>query len=173
MCDIKTTGTGSQWEMDVRIANILTAVLIVVLAVLATDAGAEEKIYRWVDENGAVHFGDMPPDNAAAEQITVVPDTVSVVPPSAGTAGTPAAPQPSYAEQLRQERAEKRREAEAQQKALDEACAQRKKLVAELEPSPRVIVKNEDGTISRLPDDVRLKTLDEAKAFIAANCNKK
>ena len=177
MCDIKTYTIGSQWEKDVRIANILAAVLIVALAFLASDAGAEEKIYKWVDETGAVHFGDMPPDNAAAEKIKVTPDTVSTVPPSAATsgvdAGAPPEPQPSYAEQLRQERAEKRKEREEQQQQLAKACEQNRKLVAELEPSPRVIVETKDGEVKRLDDDLRIKTLDEARAFIATNCDKK
>jgi len=162
--------------MDVRIANIMTAVLIVALAILATDAGAEEKIYRWVDENGAVHFGDMPPDNAAAELIKVAPDTVSVEPSSPATAGSDAAapvePQPSPGEQLRAERAEARKEREAQQQEIATACEKAQKLVSELEPSPRVIVKTEDGKIERLDDSVRLETLDKARTFIAENCDK-
>lgn len=162
--------------MDVRIANIMTAVLIVALAILATDAGAEEKIYKWVDENGEVHFGDMPPENIAAEQVMVLPDTVSVEPSSStttnGESATPAVPQPSYAEQLRQERAKNRKEREENERILAEACAQRRTLVSQLEPSTRVIVRNEDGTISRLDDNVRMETLNEANSFIAENCDK-
>lgn len=163
--------------MDVRIANMMAAALIVALAILATDAGAEEKIYRWVDENGAVHFGDMPPDNVAAEQVRVVPDTVSVQPSSAATTGaeaaTPQEPQPSLGEQIREERAEARRKAEAQQVEIAKACEKARKLVAELEPSPRVIVKTKDGEVKRLDDNTRLETLDEARTFIAENCDKK
>jgi hypothetical protein len=34
------------------------------------------------------------------------------------------------------------------------------------------MVEYEDGTVVRLDDNERLKTLDEAKAYIAENCNK-
>jgi len=156
--------------MDVRIANFTTAVLIVVLAILATDAGAEEKIYKWVDENGAVHFGDMPPDNTAAEQVRVVPDAVSAAPVESAA---PADTQPSYVDQLREERATARKEREAQQQELAKQCEAQQKLVSELEPSPRVLVQMKDGTVARLDDHVRLKTLEEAQAFIDANCKKK
>lgn len=163
--------------MEVRIATIMTTVLIMALATPATDAGAEEKIYRWVDDSGAVHFGDMPPDNVAAEQITVTPDTASVTASAQDAAGDPSAPpaepQPSYAEQLRKERADMRKMREEEQKKMAEECAKQRKLVAELEPSPRVIVKTEDGQIERLSDDLRIKTLDEAKTFIEVNCNTK
>jgi len=162
--------------MDVRIANIIIAVLLMTLSGMATDAGAQEKIYRWVDENGEVHFGDTPPQNGTAEQIEVVPDTVSTVPPASpandAESGAPAEAMPSEAEQLRQERAEQRRQREAQAKELAKACEQQQKLVDDLEPSPRVIVKMKDGTVTRLDDDVRLKTLQEARDFIAKNCNK-
>jgi hypothetical protein len=177
MCDIKTYTIGSQWEKDVRIANILAAVLIVALAFLASDAGAEEKIYKWVDETGAVHFGDMPPDNVAAKQIEVVPDTVSVPPSSAAAEGADAAKsgelQPSLGEQLRAERAQAREERAAQQEQLAKECEKARKLVAELEPSPRVIVQTKDGQIERLDDDVRLENLNEARTFITENCDKK
>ena len=36
-----------------------------------------------------------------------------------------------------------------------------------------LFVKTEDGEIKRLDDNVRLETLNEAKAFIAENCDKK
>jgi len=162
--------------MEVRIANIMIAVLVMALAILATDAAAEETIYRWVDENGGVHFGDTPPENATTEQVSVIPDTISQAPPSSAASGAepqaPVEPQPSYAEQLRQERAEKRKEREEQQRILAEACAQRRTLVAQLEPSTRVMVQMEDGTVTRLDDNVRLETLHEAKSFIDKNCDK-
>ena len=51
-------------------------------------------------------------------------------------------------------------------------CAQRRTLVSQLEPSSRVMVKMEDGTVTRLDDNIRLETLNEAKTYIANNCEK-
>lgn len=160
-----------------RIAKMMIVVLIMVLASLATDAMAEEKIYRWVDANGQVHFGDTPPGNAATEEVTILQDTVGAAPSTEAAPSdqskTLEEPQPSYAERLREERYEKRKEREEQERVTAEACAQRQTLVSQLEPSTRVMVKMDDGTVTRLDDDKRLEILDEAKSFIANNCNKK
>jgi hypothetical protein len=158
-----------------RIVTIMTAVLIASLANSATDAMADEEIYRWVDENGVVHFGDMPPENSNAELLSVEQRKSSDTPSTSGSAAAEpdqfAEPQPSIAQQLRDERSLKRKEFEENKKMKDEACAQRRSIVAQLEPSTRVMIKLEDGTVTRMDDDLRLETLNEAKNFIAENCN--
>ncbi|HEY5775217.1 MAG TPA: DUF4124 domain-containing protein [Xanthomonadales bacterium] len=158
-----------------RIVTIMTAVLIATLANLATDAMAAEEIYRWVDENGVVHFGDMPPENGNVEQVTIEQSKINEDAYAPGTAAAEpdalAEPQPSLAQQLRDERALKRKEFEENKKITEEACAQRRSIVAQLEPSTRVMVKTEDGTVTRMDDDLRLETLNEAKKYIAENCN--
>jgi hypothetical protein len=41
----------------------ITTGLLIALASLATMAGETERVYRWVDENGQVHYGDsIPPE---------------------------------------------------------------------------------------------------------------
>ncbi len=159
-----------------RIANIIMPVLIATLANLAVDAMAGEEIYRWVDENGVVHFSSEPPQNTSAEQITIQQDKIPAPTSSSAsdaTAGdTLAEPELSPAEQERAAREKKRTEMQEQKKAIAAACEQNKKIVAQLEPSTRVMVQNEDGTVSRMDDNVRLETLDKAKTYIAENCDK-
>ena len=159
-----------------RIAQTILMLLIVAFAILATDAIAEDEIYRWVDENGVVHFGDRPPANAEADQVSIQTSKISnTAPASDAAAGGPyaaSASEPSVAQQLRDARAEKRAEAAEKEKIVAEACAQRRTIVSQLEPSTRVIVQLEDGTVTRMDDDVRLETLNEAKAYISANCEK-
>ena len=49
-------------------------VLGVALMLSAAIAHAQQKVYKWVDEDGVVHFSDSPPDDsAAAETITTAP----------------------------------------------------------------------------------------------------
>ena len=159
-----------------RIAQMILVLLIVTLAMLATDAVAEDEIYRWVDENGVVHFGDRPPASGDADQVSVQTSKISNTAPSSdSTAQSPYAPsasEPSVAQQLRDARAEKRAEAAEKERIVAEACAQRRTIVSQLEPSTRVMVQLEDGTVTRMDDDVRLETLNEAKAYISANCEK-
>lgn len=60
--------------MVTRRALIAAAVpaLLLALTTVAGTAGATE-IYRWVDAQGTVHFGDNPPSDGRVEQIEVRP----------------------------------------------------------------------------------------------------
>lgn len=139
-----------------------------------TGALAKDEVYRWVDENGVVHFGDQPDAAANAEVIEIKesPATSGQAPAAATTgAGSNAdGAEPSYAQRLREERAAKRKEAAEQRKTVDGNCKRSREVVAQLEPSPRVNVTHEDGSVTRMDDDERLRVLNEAKAFIAENC---
>jgi len=63
-------------------------VLGVALMLGAAIAHAQQKVYKWVDEDGVVHFSDSPPDDsAAAETITTAPA------PTPSETRTPSMPQ--------------------------------------------------------------------------------
>ena len=159
-----------------RIATNIMAVLFATLLFLAMDVMAANEIYRWVDENGVVHFGEQPPEKGDAQSVSILESAGVDAQPSSDAARAnpedPLEPQPSVAQQRRDERAEKRAEKEENEKIIAEACAQRRTLVSQLEPSTRVMVRMEDGTFTRLDDNVRLETLNEAKTYIANNCKK-
>ncbi len=153
-----------------RITTILVTILIATSVLMATDAMAEDEIYRWVDENGVVHFGDRTEGRADVEKIDLKADS-DISPSSSAPASTDTS-QPSYAQQRRDERAKTRKAAAEKEKGLAEGCAHHRQLVSQLEPSTRVMVRYEDGTVVRMDDNERLKSLAESKAFIAENCNK-
>lgn len=44
--------------------------MCIVLMFLAMGAGAQQTVYKWVGEDGVVHFGETPPEGVAAERIT-------------------------------------------------------------------------------------------------------
>lgn len=156
-----------------RKATLYTAVLIAALVTTATDATAIDNVYRWVDEQGNVHFGDKPPENTKAEVIDIQPGPAISSQPVAETAPVATDAQPSRAQQQRDERATRRKEDAEQQQALAAGCAQRHQLVSQLEPSTRVMVKDiETGQVTRMDDNERLKVLGEAKVYIAENCKK-
>lgn len=51
-----------------------SALVVALVGLLATQAGpalAEGKIYTWTDEEGTVHYGDRPPRNAQAEEVSI------------------------------------------------------------------------------------------------------
>ena len=171
----KTERISSKKDTKMRTAIIFTAILITSLVLTAMDARADDEIYRWVDENGVVHFGDNPQGRADSEIIEIKnnPSGITPVNPTQATDSTPLEKPPlSAAQQQRADRAEKMKEAAAKKEAIAAGCEQRHQLVAQLEPSTRVIVEYEDGTIGRLDDNERLEMLNEAKTYIAEKCDK-
>ena len=154
-------------------AILYTVVLMAALVVSATDATAIDDVYRWVDEQGNVHFGDKPPEKAKAEVVDIQPSPTISAQPAVDPTSATAVEQTSRAQQQRDERAAKHKEDAQRQQAVAAGCAQRRQLVSQLEPSTRVMVKNvETGEVTRMDDNERLKQLGEAKAYIAGNCNK-
>lgn len=159
-----------------RIGIFFTAMIITVCTLWATQSAAQDEVYRWVDENGVVHFGDRAPKQQEAEVISI-PQTSGVSPQSPyGSKQAEAAdgqePQPSAAQQARDERFEARKEKEAKAEVIAKNCETARNVVSQLEPSPRVNVTHEDGTVTRMDDNERLEELARAKAFVAENCDK-
>ena len=165
-----------------RIAEIFIPVLFATLLLSAADSLAKDEVYRWVDENGVVHFGDRADGQAGAEQVDIqvsrdnssspYPTTESADPVQQAEPQPEPEPEPSYAQQRRDERAAKRQEAREKQEAIAARCEQSRQRVAKLEPTPRVLVRHEDGTVDRLDDNRRLEILAEAKNYIAEYCEK-
>lgn len=52
-----------------RVSTALTCLILI--AAPAWTSGQQAEIYRWVDEDGRVHFGDCPPQECPAESIAV------------------------------------------------------------------------------------------------------
>ena len=48
-----------------------TAALALLVGLAVSGAGAAERVYKWVDAEGVVHFGQQPPAEAKAEAIKV------------------------------------------------------------------------------------------------------
>ena len=156
-------------------STILVAIFLAAFVLTAPDAIAKDSVYRWVDDKGVVHFGDQPADAANAEKVDINPGEAESAPAASDVERDAIYAQPSEpsaAQQQRDERAKNRQEAAELKDAVDAGCKQRREIVAQLEPSTRVIVRGEDGEVYRLDDNERLKALDEAKAYIAVKCNK-
>lgn len=152
--------------------------IIVTALLLALSAPAiGQTIYRWVDREGVVHFGAQPPKGVEATLVSTAgasgglgvsaEDIRGQADPSA-TAGSK--PEVSYAEQRRRERMQRQEEVRKLQAERQGKCAEMERQRAALEPSPRVIINDEDGNPVRMDDNDRLERLEEAKKYLAENC---
>jgi len=41
----------------------------IILTVVCASACAQQKVYKWVDEEGVVHFSEEPPDNSPKDEV--------------------------------------------------------------------------------------------------------
>lgn len=96
----------------------LTLLMALLTASLLSSPG-HAGIYRWIDQQGRVHFGDRPPSETASENVDIKPDP------------TPRAPAPDAAERrekrqrlLRAWEEERRQRAEASTKAKERGARQ-------------------------------------------------
>lgn len=143
---------------------------------LAAGAGAQT-VYRWVDGDGVVHYGARPPQGVEATAVNTAAASGGLgvaaeeIRGGAGqAAGTAGEPEISYAEQRRRERAKRQQEAMQQDAERKGKCAAMQAQRAALEPSPRVIVRDAEGNPTRMDDNDRLAKLEEARKYLAENC---
>lgn len=52
--------------------QVLAAILIVGLLAPAAQIGAQEMVYKWVDDQGVVHFSETPPDESLGFEVEIV-----------------------------------------------------------------------------------------------------
>jgi len=147
--------------------------LLMGLAWAAATAFAAEPIYRWVDSDGNVHFGDRPPAGVEATLISLALQSggLSAQTPSEATGPGPDAQPLSPADQQRQERAERRQAALEDRRRLEQNCETMRRQREEMEPRTNVLVVGENGEPVRLDDDTRLAKLAEARAYLAEHCD--
>jgi hypothetical protein len=156
-----------------------TALLLALgLGATAMDAIAETVIYRWVDEDGVVHFGNQPPIDVQATVVNKRSPTPSrgagratVASSQPQTAQADGGPELSAAEQSRLTRADRRKSYTEKQHKLEADCEIMRRQRDWVEPSPRVLVAGDDGEPRRLSDEERDEMLNEANTFLAENCD--
>ena len=162
--------------------RLLIALIIVLAsaAIAIPHAIADKAVYRWVDADGIAHFADRAPEGVNAMEVTLKPSRVEVTSPekSAGPSPDPETAadavdeaEPSFAEQSRQFRAERRAKYIEDRQKMASQCEAMRRQRDFVEPSPRVLVQDDDGITRRLEDGEREELLNKANAFLAANCN--
>lgn len=90
------------------------ATLLACLAGVSFSASVSAQIYKWTDDQGRVHYGDMPPQSADSQSMNI--SQGNRAPVSSGSSTSRLESQQQYLQQLDETRAEKAaREAEAEE----------------------------------------------------------
>ncbi len=146
--------------------------LILVVVVLFSSQLAAEKIYKWVDENGQIHYASQKPAGQEAE--TVKLRKAPKAAPKAETEATNPAPDAaddSTAEvDAEAEAAAKARLAAADKINNKKQCDLARKNYAALNASVRVSRTNEQGETVRMTDEERVKAMQAAQQGIKKYC---
>jgi hypothetical protein len=164
------TGGIMNTRNSVKITRCLQAVGLILVLLISINVSAQgREVFRWVDENGVVHFTNKPPEAQEYDKIK----------PNVGKVGTVAAPvprptidvsaQPEQADATSQAAVREKLRLDAEQMAI--ACQRASENVALLEPVTHVIVPDDAGGTRSLDDAERLDWLEKSKSFLTQNCN--
>ncbi len=127
---------------------------------LALPVSASE-IYRWVDDNGVVHFTDRPREGA--ERLTIR----TAAPSTPARAATPAAPSAQQPELMVESDAQDDQTAEV--RAAN--CTSARDRLSRLQGAPRLYREGEGGERLYLEDDERTLVLAEAQELVDSWCD--
>ena len=128
--------------------------------------------YKWVDQNGKVQYGDVPPPGVKAQRLK---------PPPGGSAPAPAAKKaekalsPEAAYRKRQEDAQKEREKDAQSEqeasAKRENCVRAQESLRTLESGQRIARTDSKGERYYLEDAQIAQETARARQIVKESCS--
>ena len=144
--------------------SILAAILA--LTMVATPATAD--VYKWVDAEGKVHYGDRPPSSGQESQ------SLSLTPPPGrdGEQRERSRRQRRLLDAFEAERAEQG-EAEAAEAKRERAhrCEQARRALVNFERANIVYTTEDNGTRTYLSDEERRRAAADTRAWIRRHCD--
>lgn len=144
----------------------LSGALISLCASSMTVAAAD--IYRWVDQQGVLHYGAQPPANYKAELVVTGAARSKPAPsPENSAASTTEIDTP----QQRALTQQIQKEVAAQTAELKEYCSSARKNLAQLENNPRLTIQTESGEMQRLTEEERQARINETRQGITQHCS--
>ncbi len=156
--------------MVINKQTFFSSIIVAALASVLWLPVASAEIYQWTDEHGRKHFSQTPPPSGQYSK-----KEVKTAPPS-----DPAAAQARLERLLEQRKAAQATQKEQRQKAQrqasenkqrQQACRTAREHLTGLELRPRVLLKNADGSVTRLTEEERQQRISQAKAQIKKICN--
>ncbi|MEE9253617.1 MAG: DUF4124 domain-containing protein [Pseudomonadales bacterium] len=134
--------------------------------------GAE--VYRWVDEEGVVHFSERPARNTTAERISVssgagirrAPAPTALAEPTTGTDSL-TTKQQALQDQLNQQASTRLREIA---KTRGKNCEIAQSRFDDLTQYARIRIRGDDGEYRVLSEEDRVSEINQAKANVVEFC---
>ena len=153
-------------ETIVKIPALFTPLLFFVLSFQPGPHAGQ--IYKWVDENGKVHFGDRPkPENQATKVKVKKGNSISA------PQGERLRKQQLLLEHFERKRTQKReaeKKQEAKQAKFDAGCRNLRATLTNYENSRGIYIEKPDGTKSYLSDSQRRGEIERLRGMLAEHC---
>ena len=144
--------------------KVLPAAVLIGMCLPAFAAG----VYKWVDEDGVVHYSDKKPDHQSSQQLNVR------TAPAPGAQDRPSAQEQNKAltdkqevEKLRQQQATETAQAEARQ---SERCDAVKKNLETLSTTARIREKGDNGELRYLTPEEILDRKKQSQSILDNEC---
>jgi len=146
----------------------LTFILPPLLLISTSISIQAADVYKWVDEQGRIHYGDKPADDSALS-VEVEPETPTVDPEEEKRRRK----RDKLLEQFADERREQAEEAQrlaAEKAERQRECERTRKQLWQYEHSPYLYDTNADGERRILDDAERAAEEDKLRRFLKKNC---
>lgn len=141
-----------------------------VLSVISITAMGQQTVYRWMDKNGQVHYGDRPPSEGTAHE--AINRTKALSHPEVSTAEQvrgPAISEPAKTEPKSSGRLQEPPQPTSQRNP--EYCQQAKDNLWQIENSARVRVLAADGQYRFLSPEEKEAARKESLKLVEAHCD--
>lgn len=149
-------------------AGVATAAIL-----LACSGPALAQQYKWVDPDGKVRYGDVPPPGVKAQRMKPPASGPSPSAPAASKGEKPLSPEAAY--RKRQEDAQKERDKGAQSEqevsAKRENCTRAQESLRTLESGQRIARTDSKGERYYLEDAQIAQETNRARQLVKENCN--
>ncbi|MCK5001673.1 MAG: DUF4124 domain-containing protein [Gammaproteobacteria bacterium] len=158
-----TKETSSLNRKYIRLTQILATV---VLSFIIAPAAMSEGIYKWVDDNGKIHYGSQRPEDADAEKMKLhVPE-----PASKPESQKEAEEENLEGDQKKEATLEDHADQEKANKERSAYCAKERKRLQTVQKNKQIHQKDASGKVSKLSSEARNKRLNKIKANISKYC---
>jgi len=155
--------------------------ILILCVTLAFAAAASAQLYRWVDKDGKVRYGDTPPPGVKTRTLRAPSAPASAPDDAAQDAGakdarkgplTPAEQEQQFRKrQLEAQKAAEKASLAQQEEATRQAsCARAREALATLESGQRISGTNAQGERYYLDDDARARETEAARQTVRDWC---
>ena len=128
------------------------------------------EIYKWVDDEGKVHYSEKPPNKAPKDSIETIKIRDNT---DTQRASKKLGEKSKSLDERREERKKEKTDMAAKKQQLEAnkaRCEQAKKYLASLQ-NPKVTVTESDGTVRALGEEERQEKIKNGKKMVSEACN--